>query len=147
MNYNSIINDDNMECIINSNLDKLRFIAEHDKNFYLTENTFNAGFKNAFMSIDLSRISNVRIKKTRSLVVNYILIFSILLAFLVVNSLFIFAPLLHFILNITTIICVFATVFVSKYSYILLINYKNLSFNDFNLPADKFNRLDCSFGG
>jgi hypothetical protein len=129
---------------MNSNIEKLKYIAEQDKNYNLIQNTLIVKFKNTTISVDVHEISNVRIKKRRSLVVNYLIIISILAAYLLIDKFIIFDKILHFVLNVVTGICIFAALFVSKYSYRLLINKKDYSYNNFKLSKGKFDKWSSS---
>jgi hypothetical protein len=129
---------------MSSNIEKLKYIAEQDKNYNLIQNTLIVKFKNTTISVDVHEISNVRINKRRSLVVNYLIIISILGAYLLIDKFIFFDATLDFALNVVTGICIFAALFVSKYSYRLLINNKDFSYNNFKLSKGKFDKWSSS---
>jgi hypothetical protein len=129
---------------VNSNLEKLKYIVEQDSNYNLTKNTLRVNFENTTITVDVRKISNVRINKRRSLVVNYLIIISILGAYLLIDKFIFFDATLHFALNLVTGICIFAALFVSKYSYRLLINNKDFSYNNFKLSKGKFDKWSSS---
>lgn len=129
-----------MEYNADANLEKILYIVERDKNYCLTKNTLRVHLENTLVSIEVSKISNVRIKKRRSLVINYFIIISILGVYLFITRILFLDAVMHLVLNIVTLICVFSALFVSRYSYEVLINYKDFSYNNFKLCQGKFDK-------
>jgi hypothetical protein len=129
-----------MEQAANSNLEKLKYIVAHDSNYNLTQNTLQINLKNTIVNIDIARISNVRIKKTRSLVINYLIIISIVAAYLLIDKLLFFDIIFHFALNVVTGLGIYSAFFVSKCSYRLVINNEDFSYINLKLSKHKFDK-------
>ena len=130
---------------LNSNLDKLKFIAEHDSNFCLVKNILTVNAEKSAIHIDVSRISNVRIKKRRCLKLNYLMVSLTLFACLLLNRIFDLNFIIQCIVGLIALFSFLYSLFVSKSSYELMINYNDLHFNNFKLAASTFDKLDYSF--
>lgn len=129
-----------MESSVGTNLEKLLYIVERDKNYCLSQNILNINLENTSLSIAVSNIANVRIKKRRDLTINYFIIISILGVYLLINRMLFFDAIIDLLVNVVTIICVFLALFVSRYSYEVLINYKGFNYSNFKLAQGKFDK-------
>jgi len=127
-----------MESSVDTNLGKLLYIVERDKNYYLSQNTLNINLENTSLTIEVSKITNVRINKIRNLTINYFIITLISGAYFLINRMFFFDAIFNLLLNVVTVICIFSALFVSRYSYEVLINYKGFNYNNFKLSQGKF---------
>ncbi|MCW2120305.1 hypothetical protein M2326_002623 [Flavobacterium sp. 7A] len=113
---------------INLMYNKLIEIEKNNKEFSLTEKTLVITAKISTTTIDLNKITNVRITKCRSLLINYLLGFLILLFYYFLES---------FIENYSTLLLLLKTIFliafvgsfnIKNYSYSVLINTINLNY-------------------
>ncbi|AWG23068.1 hypothetical protein FFWV33_16825 [Flavobacterium faecale] len=113
---------------INLMYNKLIEIEKNNKEFSLTEKTLVITAKISTTTIALNKITNVRITKCRSLLINYLLGFLILLFYYFLES---------FIENYSTLLLLLKTIFliafvgsfnIKNYSYSVLINTINLNY-------------------
>ncbi|MFT5849147.1 MAG: positive regulator of sigma E activity [Psychroserpens sp.] len=125
-----------MEYSIRSNFDKLSYIAQYDSKYMITESKLSVVLKGNVVNVDISNVSNVRIIRRRSLVLNYLMMFFLISLFMMVKRLVFLNDLSTILLNICTGILCFSTLFVTKYSCKLLLNYKDLSYQIFRLESD-----------
>ena len=125
-----------MEYSIKSNFDKLSYIAQYDSKYIITESNLSVVLKGSVVNVDISNVSNVRIIKRRSLVLNYLIIFLIVVLFMMIKRLVFLNYLNTILLDICTVILCFSSFFLTKYSCKLLLNYKDLSYQIFRLESD-----------
>ncbi|PKH66297.1 hypothetical protein CXF59_10015 [Flavobacterium sp. ALD4] len=125
-----------MEYSIKSNFDKLSYITQYDSKYIITESNLSVVLKGNVVNVDISNVSNVRIIKRRSLVLNYLIIFLLVVLFMMIKRLVFLNYLNTILLDICTVILCFSSIFLTKYSCKLLLNYKDLSYQIFRLESD-----------
>ena len=119
------LNEDT-QCFLN----ETHCLSIHNKTLLIQE-------KDYAKKLDLNKISNVRIIKTRSLLLNYSFL-AILLVFYALLRNFLIDFLLKIVLNVAAFILIVATFRLRKYSYELLINTTDLTFRNYTVSNDKF---------
>ena len=122
------------------NTDKLAVYTKEIENCSIDGNSFFVEEKMKKYKIDLNRISNVRIIKTRELFVNYIFLIAILLLVFFFNNFVNNSFYLPFILYLSCLLAIIASFRVKIYRHYLLINTIDLSFVKVNINYKKKNR-------
>ncbi|MEZ7500390.1 hypothetical protein QO200_16780 [Flavobacterium sp. Arc3] len=107
---------------------KLIEIEKNNENFSLTEKTLLITVKNSTTTIDLNKITNVRITKCRVLFFNYLLVIFILIFYFFLNTFTEIISTLPFSANAMCMIAISSSLFVKKYSHSVLINTIDLNY-------------------
>ncbi|MDI1303293.1 MAG: hypothetical protein PSX42_00305 [bacterium] len=113
---------------MSANKTKIEKVLEENSLFVISESKVT--FKNCDAVINLNQISNSRLIKKRDVSLNIILLlFSVLLCFKVLPSLN-FNAIFQSLIVALILISVILAIYIKSYSYKLLINKKNYSFNE-----------------
>lgn len=112
-------------------------ITKNNQNFSLTENTLTVTEKNNITTIDLSKISAIRITKHRVLFINYFFVFLILISFHSFEKFIDINYVSHSLLDVIEIITIFVSFTIKKYFHSVLINTTDLNFKKFKINAKK----------
>lgn len=107
---------------------KVEKVLEQNSLFVISESKVT--FKNCDSVINLNQISNSRLIKKRDLTLNIImLVFAAMLCFKVLPS-FNFSVIFQSLILVLILICAKLAIYIKSYSYKLLINKNNYSFNE-----------------
>lgn len=125
---------------IYSHNEELIGITKKNLNFSLTENSLIVIEKNNTTTIDLSKISAVRITKHRILYINYFFVVLILISFYTFENFIDMSYSSHFILNIFKLIAILVSFTIKKYFHSVLINTTDLNFKTFKINVKELER-------
>ena len=123
--------------ITKSSYNQLITIAANNVNFSLKEKKLVVTDKNNSTKINLICISNVRIIKNRSLLINYLFVFFTLMFYQYLNESLSSSFTSAFFLKIMFSLAILLSLSVKKYSYAVLINTTDLNYYKFKIMRIK----------
>lgn len=113
--------------------DVITELIRNNEKFSLTDRTLTVVEKNNSTTIDLDKISGIRITKYRVLYINYCIAILIIMTCNIFEKFINFEYITHFMFNFVKVILIIFSLGIKKYSYKVLINTVDLNFKSFKI--------------